>query len=469
MAPNRNISRTADNPLVLIGSPDVAYARLLMRQMEVDGYDFERCHDPKCVLRQVARHTFDVILLDLDLDEMHADGDHGGHQQVDLISFIRQQNPSARLILLFDPPRMERAIEGIRRGAYFYLPKSCQASDVALTVAKAMRSIHHEAQLSGFEQSLMQELLGGSPAMQRVIELIGKVSPTDSTVLLLGESGTGKDLLANTIHRLSNRRERPFVAVNCAALPETLLESELFGHVQGAFTGAHADKHGLFEEADEGTIFLDEIGDMALVTQAKLLRVLQNGEVRRVGDTRTQRVNVRVIAATNQNLEEAVRERRFREDLYFRLNVVTIRIPPLRDRGDSLPRLVQYFLTRANQAFGRSVTQIDEQAMSLLIAYPYPGNVRELESIMKHAVIMAEGGAVRVRDLPEPVQQTRPALLALPPTTGDGIPTIDEMEADLIRRALETLDGNQTEAALKLGISRSTLWRKMKQYGISAG
>lgn len=466
MALNRNIAPASNNrPLVLVGSPDVAYARLLIGHMEVDGYDFERCHDPKCVLRLVARRPFDVILLDLDLD--HDASDPANPQQIDLISFIRQQNPHARLILLFDPQRMDRAIEGIRRGAYFYLPKSCQASDVALTVAKALRNLQHEAQLSDFEQSLMQELLGGSPAMQRVIELLRKVSPTDSTVLLLGESGTGKDLLANTVHRLSTRRERPFVAVNCAALPETLLESELFGHVQGAFTGAQHDKRGLFEEADEGTIFLDEIGDMALVTQAKLLRVLQNGEVRRVGDTRTQRVNVRVIAATNQNLEDAVREKRFREDLYFRLNVVTIRIPPLRDRGDSLPRLVQYFLARANQAFGRQVQRIDDAAMALLTSYPYPGNVRELESIMKHAVIMAEGEAIRVRDLPDPVQQTRPALLALPPSTGDTIPTIDEMEADLIRRALDTLNGNQTEAATKLGISRSTLWRKMKQYGIT--
>ncbi len=302
--------------------------------------------------------------------------------------------------------------------------------------------------------------------MQRVVELIHKVSPTDSTVLLLGESGTGKEVVANTIHRLSRRKDMPFVAVNCAALPEALLESELFGHVQGAFTGADRDKAGLFEEAEGGTIFLDEIGDMSPITQAKLLRVLQNGEIRRVGSTMAQRVNVRIVAATNRDLVEAVARNAFREDLYFRLNVVQIRIPPLRERMEALPVLISHFLARSNTRFGKQVRGLDDHAMSLLRHYEFPGNVRELESLIAHAVIMADGELIRARDLPEPVQFGVKPRLALPYTAESGIVPLAEAEEQHIRNALEKLNGNQSLAAKKLGISRSTLWRKMREYGM---
>ena len=304
--------------------------------------------------------------------------------------------------------------------------------------------------------------------MKRVIEIVMKVAPTDSTVLLLGESGTGKEVMANAVHRLSRRAEKPLVAVNCAALPESLLESELFGHVKGAFTGAHADKVGLFEEADGGAILLDEIGDMALATQAKLLRVLQNGEIRPVGSSTSSRVDVRVIAATNRDLEEAVAEGRFREDLYFRLNVVQVRIPPLRERVEALPKLANHFLAQFNEEYKKSVRGFDEHAQVLLREYQYPGNVRELESIVAHAVIMSDGDLIRAADLPDNVRSQVPPRLALPNYADEDIPTISEMEARLIQSALEKLDGNQTEVAKRLDISRSTLWRKMKQYGISA-
>ena len=444
---------------VLIATGDVGYGGALAAQLELDGHTVERCHDAKGVLRIVKRRKVHVMVLDLTLCK---------ETDVELVSFVRRQSPNTQIILLFEISMIEAALRGIRQGAFFYLPLNTPPADVAMVAHKALRHVDTESALQYFERSLFQDMLGGSSAMKRVVELLTKVAPTDSTVLLLGESGTGKELLANTIHRLSNRRDMPFITINCAALPDTLLESEMFGHLKGAFTGADSDKRGLFEEADGGTIFLDEIGDMALTTQAKLLRVLQNGEIRPVGASVSKRVNVRIIAATNHDLEKEVAEGAFREDLYFRLNVVQIRIPPLRERMDSLPRLVEYFLQRFSAKYGKDVQEVDEHAQALLSRYSYPGNVRELESIVAHAVIMAEDGIVCVQDLPDYVQAGARPSLALPYHGGNGIPTLKEMEENLIRTALDKLDGNQTEAARKLGISRSTLWRKMKEYGIPA-
>ena len=443
---------------VLIACKDIPYANTLADFLQSSGHTAERCHDAKGVLRFITRKSFDVIILDLDVGEDSA---------IDLIAFAHRRRPNTQIVLLFDIAKIERALDGIRAGAYFYLPRTCQPSDVALVVGKALRTTKTDTALSEYEQNLLEETIGTTPAMKRVLELITKVAPTDSTVLLLGESGTGKEVLAHAVHRLSPRGEKPFIAINCAALPDALLESEMFGHMKGSFTGADADKRGLFEEAEGGTIFLDEIGDMAPVTQAKLLRVLQNGEIRPVGAAITKRVDVRVVAATNRDLAEAVRANKFREDLYFRLNVIQIRIPPLRERPDALAPLVKHFLGRFNTRFRKNVTHIDEQTQSLLRNYPYPGNVRELESIIAHAVIMADTDTVTARDLPDDVRQGIAPRLALPNFVAHNIPTLDDMEAQAIRAALEKVNGNQTKAAKKLGISRSTLWRKIKEYDIT--
>jgi DNA-binding NtrC family response regulator len=441
----------------LLASADLAFADTAAGYLESAGFEVERCHDAQGVLRLTGRRPFGCVVLDLSLSE---DSD------MELVSYIRRQSPHTRLILLFDVHDLDRAIEGIRKGAYFYLPNTSQPSDLTLVVQNAARSLQTEATAMEYEQTELNEFVGNSRAMRRVVELISKVAPTDSTVLLLGESGTGKEVMANAVHRLSTRRDRPFIAINCAALPEQLLESEMFGYVKGAFTGADNDKRGLFEEVDGGTIFLDEVGDMALPTQAKLLRVLQSGDIRRVGASTEQRVDVRVLAATNLDLEEAVRERTFREDLYFRLNVVQIRIPPLRERLDALPTLIQHFLARSNTHFKKHVRGFDEQAEMLLAHHPYPGNIRELESIIAHAVILSDDDIIRVKDLPDQLREGMGTRLALPNHATDHIPTLEEMEAQLIRAALEKLDDNQTETAKALGISRSTLWRKMKQFGI---
>ncbi len=442
---------------ILVAHADATYGQTLANFLEGRNREVERCHDTAGVLRRVSRRPFDVVVLDLSLDDS---GD------VDLVSFILERYPLTRVVLLFSLARIERALDGIRLGAFFYLPDTTPPSDVALVVDKALRNQQQEAAVGALERSSFEALAGHSPAMKRVLELIHKVAPTDSTVLLLGESGTGKEVMANTVHRLSRRRDRPFVAINCAALPEALLESEMFGHVKGAFTGADRDKMGLFEEATGGTILLDEIGDMSPVTQAKLLRVLQSGEIRPVGASISRHVDVRVLAATNVDLVKAVQENRFREDLYFRLNVIQIRIPPLRERMETLPQLIAHFLRRSSERFDKVVTGVDEHALSLLQHYPFPGNVRELESIIAHAVIMADTHIVRAQDLPDVVRDGTAPRFAIAFDSRAALISLTDMEDRHIRMVLENVNGNQTQAAKILGISRSTLWRKMGEYGI---
>lgn len=446
------------NTRILIACEEIAYGSTLENFLYQYGFKLDRTHDTAGVLRLSSLHDYEVVVLDLAL-ELGSD--------VDLISFILEKNRAAKLILLFEMSALDKALDGIRHGAYFYLPISSSPSDVTLAVEKALRSHQAESTIEAYEHSVFEELVGASPAMKRVLELIQKVSPTDSTVLLIGESGTGKEVVANTVHRLSRRKDKPFIAINCAALPEALLESEMFGHVKGAFTGADRDKPGLFEEADGGTIFLDEIGDMALLTQAKLLRVLQNGEIRRVGAGHTLKVDVRVIAATNKKLVEEVAAHKFREDLYFRLNVVQVRIPPLRERMDALPSLISHFLFMYNEQFEKNIESIDDHAMGLLRNYRFPGNVRELESTIAHAVIMADGPVIRARDLPDQIHSESGGRLAIGFSASDDILPLDKIEEQHIRMTLNKLEGNQTQAAKKLGISRSTLWRKMQTYGIN--
>ncbi len=452
---NKNVVPTGAR--LLIASPDIEFGMTLERFVERPGLAIERCHDMAGLLRAVSRREMTVIVLDLTLSK---------EADINLVSFVQQRNPSTRMVLLFEMEDLEKALEGIRHGAFFYLPRSSPPSDVALAVQKALDNRQAELHLDDYEQSVFEELVGRTDAMRRVVELIRKVAPTDSTVLLLGESGTGKEVVAQTLHRLSPRRDKAFVAVNCAALTQTLLESELFGHVRGAFTGADTDKMGLFEAADGGTLFLDEVGDMEPITQAKVLRVLQNGEIRPVGDPVTRKVNVRVIAATNRDLLEAVQSLAFREDLYYRLNVIQIRIPPLRERMDALPALVNHFLALYNGRHNKNVRGVDTTAARYLQQYEYPGNVRELESIMAHAVIMADGEWITSVDLPEYMRQGITARPALAYQKRETLLSLAEMEEQHIRHALEVLKGNQSQAARKLGISRSTLWRKMREYNI---
>lgn len=442
---------------ILIACADIEFGKVLERFVARPGLSIERCHDAAGLLRAVTRHDRSVIVLDWSLSH---------DTDINLVSFVLQRHPGTRLILLFDMEAMEQALDGIRQGAFFYLPRSSTPSDVALAIEKALDNRAATLHLDHYEQSVFEELVGRTEAMHRVVELIRKVSPTDSTVLLLGESGTGKEVVAQAIRRLSARKDHPFVAINCAALTESLLESELFGHIRGSFTGATEDKIGLFEAADGGTLFLDEVGDMSAITQAKILRVLQNGEIRAVGDSRIRKVDVRIIAATNRDLLEGVQSLTFREDLYYRLNVIQIRIPPLRERMDALPALVNHFLIQFNRRHHKHISGVDAAAASYLRHYDYPGNVRELESIVAHAVIMADGDLIVSEDLPEYVRlgsRPRPALAY---QQEEKLLSMAEMEAQHIRHVLTALKGNQSQTAKKLGLSRSTLWRKMRLYDI---
>jgi len=311
------------------------------------------------------------------------------------------------------------------------------------------------------------EMIGQSPAMQRIFRLISKVAPTESPVLITGESGTGKELIAHAIHLQSKRSNRPFVAVNSSAVPEALFESELFGHVRGSFTGAVSDKVGLMEAADRGTLFLDEVAEMPLQVQVKLLRALQSGEIRRVGAKESMRVDVRIIAATNQDIKKALAEGTFREDLYYRLNVFHIELPPLRERREDIPLLANWFREKFARQYEKRVAGFAPDAQMNLLHYDYPGNVRQLENIVERAVVLAEENEITAVDLPLEIRKPGIPLLgkgaAFPYSEGL---TLAQLEAEHIRRVLVHTAGNTTKAAKSLGISRSTLWRKMKEYGL---
>ncbi len=310
-------------------------------------------------------------------------------------------------------------------------------------------------------------MIGQSPAMQRIFRLIAKIAPTESSVLITGESGTGKELIASAIHLQSRRSHRPFVAVNSSAIPESLFESEIFGHVRGSFTGATADRIGLMEHADRGTIFFDEVAEMPLSVQAKLLRALQSGEIRRVGAKEPIRVDIRVIAATNRDVKQALADGTFREDLYYRLNVFHIDLPPLRERREDIPLMANFFREKFARELGKRVARFSEEAQMHLMRYDYPGNVRELENVIERAVTLAEGEEVTPADLPPALREARMPLLG----RGSAFPysetlTLAQLEAEHIRRVLVHHAGNTTKAAKSLGISRSTLWRKMREYDL---
>jgi len=420
------------------------------------GHGVDVCSDNKCMLKRLSDSSYEVVLLDTRIMVQ---------TDIDLVSFAVRRHPGTEVVMLAGVDDIEDAVEGLRKGAYFYVLKSMKMDDIAMVVENALKRRVDGQAFDTLQKVQAENLVGTGGAMRRVLELVAKVAPTDSTVLLTGETGTGKEVLANLIHRLSPRSDKAFVAVSCAALPETLLESELFGYKKGAFTGATSDKKGLFEEADRGTIFLDEVSETALMTQVKLLRVLQDGEFRRVGETVTRRVNVRVLAATNKDLRVRIRENAFREDLYFRLNVIQIELPPLRERMDALPNLIAFFIEKFSGRLGKRVSGIDEPARLILENYHYPGNIRELENIVEHAVIMADEGIIRAHDLPEHVSAGTHRL-PLPYRSEPDFATLEQMERSLIVDTLAKCKGNQTVAAKKLGISRSTLWRKISKHGI---
>jgi len=390
----------------------------------------------------------------------------------DILKSIKESKASPVIIVMCDAGKIDEAIRAIREGATDFIQKPINLAELEVKVTKGieLKRLDHEGQVLRGERKLIystRNFIGKSAAIRDVLNLVDKVAKTSSSVVLLGETGTGKELLAGAIHYNSPRAKNAFVRVNCATLPETLIESELFGHERGAFTGAEKLRIGRFEQANGGTVFLDEIADVSLHTQAKLLRVLQEHEFERLGSNRTLRVDVRVIAATNRDLTKEIAEGRFREDLYYRLSVVTIKVPPLRDRDGDVELLANFFLRKYGGDIGKRVTRIDASALRLLEHYPWPGNIRELENAIERAIIMAETDAITAKDLNLPVAPGQPAdsgsVVRIPP---GGIQW-QQVEKDLILQALDMAGWVQKEAARLLGLTSRVLNYKIKQFGIT--
>ncbi len=426
----------------------------LVQLFRKQGHEVTAAVSGEDALDKAAHARFDVALLDLHLP---------GISGIDVLAKLKEQQPELEALMLTAHSSIETAVEAMRRGAYDYLTKPFRAADLEVHIQKAFEKVQLQRREQQWLRHLSYEspryrLVGSSPAMRKVIGLIEKVAATDSTVLVRGASGTGKELVARALHSNSPRRTRPLVTINCAALQETLLESELFGHEKGAFTGAVAAKPGLVEVAEGGTLFIDEIGEMAPGLQAKLLRVLEDGHYRRVGGTREMNADVRVVAATNRELAEEIKNGKFREDLYYRLNVVSIFLPPLRERREDIPELIEHFLT--TRQIGPLRSRVDAEALKALKAYAWPGNVRELANVLERAQILAENYVITVEDLPENVM-----MAAASSEAAAGDPRhLSEVERRHVQAVLHEEKGNKVHAARVLGISRRSLYRLIEKY-----
>jgi DNA-binding NtrC family response regulator len=447
-------------PSVLVVDDESGILDTLRILLKNSGFDVEVALGGKAGLEAARRGDPDIILTDIRMPQVSG---------MDLLEAVRRQNPQTPVILMTAQAELRTAIEAVNRGAFYYILKPFSNDDLVAIVRRAA-----EARLLRTEnQQLRREIrrrerrstgrpLGRARPFVDVLQLAEQVAPTDSTVLVLGESGTGKEVVARYIHDLSERSEGPFVPINCGALPETLLESELFGHVKGSFTGAVRDKEGLFTAAGGGTFFLDEIAEIAPSTQVKLLRVLQEREVLPVGGTEPIPVDVRLIAATNRDLDEEMRNGRFRSDLYYRLNVIALHLPPLRDRLDDIPLLVEGCLERLATERGQTPRRLSQAALDVLLAYDWPGNVRELENVLEHAALVSKGEEIAAEALPDRTRTPRVAPLVSERSHAN--PTLDAVERAYILWVLQSEGGNKTRTAEVLGIDPSTLYRKLSRY-----
>ncbi|MHC5012155.1 MAG: sigma-54-dependent transcriptional regulator [Planctomycetota bacterium] len=426
-------------------------------------HEVRLAEDVAQALEQLRSEAMDLVLTDVVLP--------GERDGLDLLREVKSLQADTPVIVMTAYGSVEKAVRAMRDGAHDFLEKPLDLGRLRNLVASTLRARAEAPASAAYRKDLSAAgvppgFVGDAPAIREVFRVVQKAAPTNATVLILGESGTGKELVAEAIHRASPRARGPFVKVNCAALPEGLLESELFGHVKGAFTGAVTARAGRFEAANHGTLFLDEVGEVPPHTQVKLLRVLQNREIERVGESRTRPVDVRLVAATNADLEARVRKGDFREDFYFRLKVVTMRMPPLRERTGDIPALTEHFRKLYGKRHGRDVASVSAEAMELLLAYEWPGNVRELENLVEAAVVLSEGDEITPEVLPVEVGG-RQHVEDLPESDGIRLPpgtSLPEAERRLILDTLRRTDGNKTAAARILGIGLRTLYRKLEQY-----
>jgi two-component system, NtrC family, response regulator AtoC len=429
--------------------------RLLTKELPRKGFSVETAPDGDAALGLLKRNAYDVVLLDIVMP---------GTDGIELMKKLKQDPASPVIIVLTGRATVETAVEAMKHGAYDYLTKPYKLDELVIIINRAyefgqLKMKNQLLQQELVRQETSSEIIAKSPQFMNILSLIRKIAPTDSTVLIQGESGTGKELIANTVWQYSKRNKLPFIALNCAAFSENLIESELFGHEKGAFTNAYQAKHGIVEVADKGTLFLDEIAEMPLGLQANLLRFLDSGDFRRVGGNKTLTVDTRVIAATNKDLSALIGTGRFREDLYYRLNVINITLPPLRERKEDISELSGFFLKKYNQKLAKSISGFHPAVLDILNSYDWPGNVRELENIIERAVILCDSENIRKEDISLPTKNT---IRDAPAN-----PSLEEAEKEHIRRVLHEAGGNQSKASQMLGIDRKTLYLKLKKYGIS--
>jgi two-component system, NtrC family, response regulator AtoC len=450
---------------ILVVDDEESVRHQIAALLKLKGFEVEAIGDGRAALALLEERPCDLVLCDVRMPGM--DG-------LSVLDALGGTEAEEAVIIMSAYGDLELAREAVRRGAADYLNKPYKNEELLLRISivearQQLRRENRQLRQQIRREAGFERIVGQAPVMQRMFRTVEKIAEFKSTVLILGDSGTGKELLARAVHDHSPRKDKPFVAVNCGAIPENLLESELFGHTRGAFTDAIRNKEGLFEEADGGTLFLDEIGELPLGLQVKLLRVLQEDEIRRVGENRPRKVDVRILAATIRDLTEEVKAGRFREDLFYRLNVMTVKIPPLRERPEDIPVLVEHFLQRCNTKLHTAVRGVEPDAMKLLVDYAWPGNVRELENLIERAVILCEGEVITPELLTDRVRAAPPAAAAvLAPGQISIKKTVRAIEEELIRRALAETRGNRTRAARLLEISHRTLLYKLKDYRIDA-
>ncbi len=444
---------------ILIVDDEQSMREVLGILLEKEGHDVTACAGGVAALKTLQKAVFDMVITDLKMPEV------GG---IEVLRSAKSVNPETVVLVITAFGTAESAVEAMKLGAYDYINKPFKVDDVRHLVKEALNSSDQyrdklKPEMLGQEGPDFRKIIGESAAIQEVLELLPKIAVSEANVMITGESGTGKELVAKAVHQLSSRKAAPFVTVNCGAIPENLLESELFGHIKGAFTNAVANKKGLFEIAGEGTLFLDEIGDLPLPLQVKLLRVLEDGAFRRVGDTEVIRVDVRIVSATNKDLKEALKEGAFREDLYYRLNVLPLKLPPLRNRGDDVAILIRHFLGRFKPA-----KQISPGAMEILSRYPWWGNVRELENTMERLMVLSSGDTIIEEHIPDEIRM--PDSLPLPqdiPAGGvnlDGI--IEDIEKRYLTKALQKAKGVKTDAAKLLNLSFRSFRHRLSKYDL---
>jgi DNA-binding NtrC family response regulator len=448
---------------ILIVDDDREMCRFLAELFGEEGYGVEVAHDGPSAMEKFRNTSFDLTLTDLMMPKIKG---------TELIKQLKEIDADALVLLITAFGSIESAVEAMHAGAFHYVTKPFRTDEILLHVSRALEQRRLQKELQRLRTEVhgryrIENIIGKSEKMQAIFETVAHISDLSANVLIVGESGTGKELIARAIHHHSSRAQKPFIPLNCAAIPETLLESELFGYVRGAFTDARKDRRGLFQEAHGGVIFLDEISEIPLNLQAKLLRVLEDKEVRPLGSNQAEKVDARVVSACNRDLERLVEEGQFRQDLYYRLNVIRIELPPLRERPEDIPALVEHFIRKFAGQTKRKLEGIEEEALGLLMNHRWPGNVRELEHTIERAVLLGKGNKIFVKDLPPQLARLPDNTLPLAEAASRGY-TLKDLEREYIKRIVEETNGNKTEAAKILGVDRTTLYRKLEEFKLKA-